>query len=209
MRLSKVLFNCLFIFFLCNLSQYAWSSQFVPVQLAYGLTMELPRNWAYADKEGQQLLETYAESVLRLAATHMEADGSELLILAKYPDPRTHAAVFVSADRISKSFGDFKGWNNEQLLKHGNDLRRDLEKSYTVSGNRLVEWLGTRKVNFKGIHSIQNRWRRSLKTNPVVCVEQTLIPIKDRIITISLSYREKDKVLWEPVVRAIYESLSF
>lgn len=209
MRLSKVLSNCLFVFLLCNLSQYAWSGQFVPVRLAYGITMEFPRDWSYASEQGQQLLATHAESVLRLSATPTRVEGTELLIFAKYPDPRTYAAVIVNANRLSKSSGDFNGWSNEQLLKYGNDLRADLEKSYPVQGNRLVEWLGTRKVMVKGIHAIQSRWRRSLKTNPVVYVEQTQIPTKDRLITISLSYREGEKALWEPVVRAIYQSLSF
>jgi hypothetical protein len=202
--LSKWLYICFSVAF----SQYAWSAQFVPVQLASGITMELPRDWSYANEQGKQLLLTHVESVGRLSAIRM-GEGSELLIFAKYPDPRTYASVTVTVSGPSLSSEMIKGWSNERLLKYGNDLRADFEKSYPVQGNRLVEWLGTRKVVFKGINAIQSRWRRSLQTNPVVYVEQIQIPTKDRLINITLSYREKEKALWEPVVRAIYQSLSF
>lgn len=201
---SKWLYICLSI----SLSQCAWSGQFVPIRLAHGITMEFPRDWSYAGEQGKQLLLTHAESVVRLSANSIGAD-SELLIFAKYPDPRTYASVTVTFGRPSLSSEMVKGWDAEHLLKYSNDLRADFEKSYPMQGNRLVEWIGTRKIVFKGINSIQNTWRRALKTNPVVYVEQTQIPSKNGLINITLSYREKEKALWEPVVRTIYQSLSF
>jgi hypothetical protein len=208
MWLSKLLFNCLLILLLCGISPYAWSSQFVRVQLDYGITIDLPRDWGYVDEKGQHLLKTYVESVSRVSR-HPNPTGAGPLIVAKYPDPKTHASVLVSAYPISKSFGDFKDWKNEDLLRQSNRLQKDLEKSYLVQGIRLIEWIGTRKVNYKGIHAIQNRWRRSMQNNPVVLVEQTLIPAKYHMITLTLSYSEQDKMPWGVIMKAIYQSLSF
>jgi|GEM_PF-3966022 len=205
-RLLKSSLCCCLIVFTYSIPQHAWGSQFVRVQLDHGISIDLPRDWAYVDENGQHLLKTYAESVSRISG---KSYGKVPLIIAKYPDPKTHASVIVSSDPISKSFGDYKDWGEEDLVRHGNGLRTDLGKNYSVQGIRLVEWLSTRKVTCKGIHSIQNRWRRSMLNNPVVLVEQTLIPAKEQMITVMLSYHEKDKALWMPIMRAIYESLSF
>lgn len=198
----------LYFFLAVAFSQCALSSQFVPVKLAYGITMEFPRDWSYANEQGKQLLLTHAESVGRLSSIST-GDGSELLIFAKYSDPQTYASVTVAVSRPSLSSEMIRGWSNEHLLKYGNGLRADFEKSYPAQGNRLVEWLGTRKVLFKGINAIQSRWHRALQTNPVVYVELTQIPTKDRLINITISYREKEKLLWEPIMRSTYQSLSF
>lgn len=195
-----------FVFFLSMVD--SWGNQFVTIQLNHGISVDLPRDWGYADESGRQLLLTHAESVERVSGFQSSGEF-ELLIFAKYGDSSSYASATITVSSPSLSSEYIGSWSNAKLMSYGDSLQKDFEQSYPAQGNRIVEWMGTQKVVIRGVNAIQTRWRRALQSNPTVYVEQTQIPRKDQLINVTLSYREKDKAVFEPIIRAIYMSITF
>lgn len=186
----------------------SWGNQFVTIRLNHGINVDLPRDWGYADESGRQLLLTHAESIARVSSLQSSGE-TELLIFAKYGNSGSYASVTITVSPPTLSSEYIGSWSNAKLKSYGDSLQKDFEQSYPAQGNRIVEWKGTQKVVIRGMNAIQTRWLRALQSNPTVYVEQTQIPRKDRLINVTLSYREKDKAIFEPIIRAIYMSITF
>lgn len=76
-------------------------------------------------------------------------------------------------------------------------MRSQIEQ---VPGNRMLDWMPPRVENINGMTAIVFNYRRQLADNPPVLVWEYRFQNYDRLIILTMSYRETEKAYWQPLL---------
>ena len=76
-------------------------------------------------------------------------------------------------------------------------MRSQIEQ---VPGNRMLEWAPPYVDNINGMTAIVFNYRRQLADNPPVLVWEYRFQNFDRLVILTMSYRETEKAYWQPLL---------
>jgi len=114
--------------------------------------------------------------------------------------------IRIMVETIPGSDGDFDKIN-EQIKISGNELselnadfKSQIIQSFQGTALKLIEWYPTEIVELNNMSAIKISYRRQLKDQPHVMVEILRIQNYDRMHSLTLSYREKEKSFWKPII---------
>lgn len=182
-------------------------SHFVVASLPRGVRIEVPRDWGLLSEEQLRLIGTSVEASLDLTGLSSDSDGEVNLLTANTMSRSTYAAVrvdslappTVSPDVLSAlSDADIKGLQPQ--------MRSVLERGLTEHGLEIEHYFGTRREQISGYPALVTDYRRNGPHGPVIVrLVQLYTPTQE--VSVNLSYRESEKVLWMPVINKMYRSL--
>ena len=86
-------------------------------------------------------------------------------------------------------------------------FKSSIEESFMNTRLKLLNWYGTDWVKINSSYAIRYSYLRKLQGRPPVYVEVYGFLNNDRTHYITLSYRQEDKNLWQPLYKKILESI--
>ena len=207
---SQLAFN-LFLgsMLICTGFVYA-SENFTVVQLPNNVTVELPVNWTVLSKNQRISLDSWVKersaqlnsditSDLSFAANlYDDQDNiSALFNIRYYPDIET-----TQAESGALSLSDIKGIDDA--------VKTQTEASYARSNLRILKWMGSTKQTINGINVLVIEYLREGakgKGGSAYCVRLIKVLNASQSFTLTVSYREDQKSLLQPICDHITQSL--
>jgi hypothetical protein len=184
-------------------------STFVRLQFGNDVSIEVPRNWNYLDKNIRQHLNTYSEATSKFAGIDVNQGNNQILVAANaYTNGKKPSATM----RLSVRVGAFP---TQAEIKDTdlNALRRNVEMALSKVQSSLPE-------NVKGMNLLDVSVKRLGDYYTIVTEKQVdyvsgseldrldVIYVGSKVYKLNTSYRKSEAWLFEPVIRHIRQSLT-
>lgn len=192
-------------------SATAQDTPFRSVQLAYGISLEIPSHWKVLPQEIRQNLRAAGEAMTQNAGIEGPSRTKKsLLAVNATPDP-TGSMIRVSVTTPPDyTQADLAAATVVEL----NQMRSELYamfKNLEASGGPKVLEMQTPKIERinNQLALVMGYTRASLVGPSPWQVTQYKIPISNRLIEITLSHRQADAIVWKPILDNVKRSIQF
>lgn len=180
------------------------------MEVAGGLSIDIPSHWYVIDADSRRNLVLSGNTAAELAGVQTQMNKVRVLAVNALPSP-TGAMIGLSISWPPEySEADLRAASPADL----EDLVREFEISMRAaephSGVRVLEVQPAHIESFKQHTVVVLRYRRASSQGPSPWqVTQYKIPLDDRIVELTLSYRESDQWIWRPILERVKKSLTF
>jgi hypothetical protein len=114
--------------------------------------------------------------------------------------------IRIMIETIPGEDGDFDKINEEiniskkELTELSQEFKNQILQSFSGTTLKLIEWYPTEIVELNNMSAIRISYKRQLKNQPYVLVEIYRIQNFDRMHSLTISYREKEKSIWKDII---------
>ncbi len=135
-----------------------------------------------------------------------------------YPDPE-HRVIFMQKNKndyariiIKTDFteaDELNQWRTptrDELNEFNLYQKEGIKNSMRRTPMKMIRWLGTNIVYVNKQKAIKISYERQLRNQPIVLVNMYVIPNKTKKHYITLSYRKKDRKVWQPLFQKTLSS---
>lgn len=184
-------------------------NNFIPIRLPQGVQIELPRNWEALSKNQRITLDSSVQS--RNENAGIFDATSDLNFGANcYDEAGKTAAImnirYYSDLELSQSVARAAGQYDIHELDSA--LRESIIKAGQINGFSVLSWNGTNKQVINGTTSFITEYKRSpLKNNGNFKVRLVRVFNGSKSFTLTISYREDQEYLMQPICDRIISSL--
>jgi hypothetical protein len=192
-------------------SASAQNTSFRSVQLAYGISIEIPSHWKVLSQETRQNLRAAHEAMTKNADIEdLSRETQSLLAVNATPDPAssiirvsvTTPPEYTQADLVAATAAEL----NQMRLELS-----DMFKKYEAYGGPKILGMQTPRVEQinNQLALVMSYTRTDLISPSPWQVAQYKIPASNKLIEITLSYRQSDAVVWKLILENIKHSIRF
>lgn len=181
-------------------------SRFTPLNLPLGVRVEVPRNWRPLDGDFNTTIETAGEAAMNLAGIELPPGQKVNLFRANSNPPTTYAGIAINATDSDTSPEELLAASNREIGELTLTTRQMMEKLFSVQNFHIIEFDTIRREIVNGHPSLVINYVRSGPKGPVV-VQMTRLFIGEKEISLNLSYRQSEEVIWKPIVEYIRSSI--
>lgn len=103
-------------------------------------------------------------------------------------------------------FEDLLKLDIRDLIEINNELKTQVENTFRGTGLKLIQWDGVDFVRVNNILVMRINYLRQLNTNPYVRVNLYKFQNKNKIHTLTMSFRQEDSLLWNPLYNKVLNS---
>jgi hypothetical protein len=185
------------------------NSNFIRLKLPRAVELDLPKGWWSLGSEELKLIATSLEAAMDLSGTAVPRDEKKITLIAANSMPKTtYAAIRInSVTPPSVTRDEYKAITRGDLAQMQQQTRQILAQMMQLQGNALIEGsLKVRLEEFADFPAFVTEYRRTGPQGPVsVQLMQVFRPTDE--ITINLSYRESETVIWKTVIEKVRRSI--
>ena len=209
--IQKYLLYSFAVFVLFSNSVFAKDTAFRRVQLAYGISLDVPSHWTLLSQDSRKNFHAAAQAVSENAGVEVSGGRKESsLAMNATPNP-TGAMMRVSVtsppDYTQNDLASMTSENIKEMAVETLNVFRKLEAS---GGPKVFEMQPIRIEKIKKIHILVIPYVRASINSPSSWqVTQYKIPTSDKLIEITLSHRQSDAVVWRPILERVKRSVQF
>ena len=195
-----------------NAKPIAGDSHFQRLSLKEGISIEVPSHWDMHSEAEKKNFSASGEGVARAAGIDYDTTESKsrLLAVSALPIP-SGAKIRVNVIRpLTFSEGDLRAATAQEMKDIKEDISTQMAKEMTVMGAKLLSVEMPRVESINGTAAILFQYRRTDSRGPSPwTVSLYRIPVKDKLIELTLSFRESDGTVWKPILDYAKQSLRF
>lgn len=207
----KFLFPTLLLASLFFAPTAAQDTAYRRVLLVHDISVEIPSHWKVLSQETRNNLRVVGEALTKNAGIE-SSSGKKVSLLAvnATPDPTgamirltvTYPPDYTQADLVAATPADLKDLDTDMQ-----NMVRKLEASGSL---KIIEMQPVRVETLNNYHMLVMPYVRASINGPSPWqVTQYKIPASDRLIEITLSHRQSDAVLWQPILEHVKRSVQF
>ncbi len=196
---------------LLNHPAFAQDASFRRVQLAYGISLDVPSHWTVLSLENRKNVSAAGQAMIENSGIDGSSGRKEtLLAINATPNP-TGAMIRVSvttppdytqSDLAAATPADIKELEDEMLK-----LFRQLE---AYGGPKIIEMQSFHIEKINNYRILVMPYVRAGVNGPSPWqVSQYKIPVSNRLIEITLSHRQSDAIVWRPIFERVKRSVKF
>lgn len=197
------------LFFTQSLA-YARPLTFQHIQLNHGISVDIPSHWLILSSDIKKNVTTAADAMLSNADIEPE-EGVKKTLLAVNSTPNPTGAM-IRVGILSHQY-----WTQAKLESASEEELREVQtamidvfKRLEASGTKiLIEMQPVRVEKLNGVNVLVTSYIRESKFGPPWQVTQYKIPVKNRLIEFTLSYRLADDIIWKPILEYVKRSIRF
>ncbi len=196
---------------LTHTTAFAEDISFRKVQLAYGISLDIPAHWVVLEEAVRKNIGAAGEAILNNSGVEGSAGRKERLLKVNAVPYPTGAMIGVSVtSAIDYTQADVAAFTAADLNDIGTEMRKAWEKLEASGTPKLLEMQPTRIEPFNNFLALVISYVRADLFGPSPWqVTQYKIPVSNQLIEITLSYRQSDGVLWKPVLERVRRSVRF
>lgn len=186
------------------------SHNFATLELPNGVLVDLPRNWMTLSNNHRITIDTAVESKLDLSQID-KRNPSDLGFAANYYDDTGKTAGILNIryyPAIVATQSDAENAGPAGIHELDEGIREGLSKTEAAFGMKILSWNGTQKESINGLTAFVSDYRRqSLNGHDAFRVRLVRILAGTRSFTMTISYREPDEYLLQPICDRIILSI--
>ena len=192
-------------------SASAQDTSFRRVQLVHDISLEIPSHWKVLSQETRQNLVAVGKETLKNADVEGPS-GKKIKLLAvnATPDP-TGAMISVSVISPPEyTQDDLAAATPADLKDIGNETQNMFRKLEVSGGPKIIEMQPVRIEKLNNYRVLVVPYVRTSKIGTSTWqVTQYKIPVSNRLVEITLSYRQSDAIVWQPILERVKRSAQF
>ncbi len=207
----KYIFFPFVIFALFCHFAFAEDTSFRWVQLAYGISLDVPSHWTLLSQDSRKNFRAAAQAMSENAGIEVSGSRKEsLLAINATPNP-TGAMIRVSvtspSDYTQNYLASLTSENLKEMTAETLSIFRKLEAS---GGLKVIEMQPIRIEKIKDYRVLVIPYvRMGANGASPWQVTQYKIPTSSRLIEVTLSHRQSDAMVWQPILEKVKLSVRF
>ena len=208
---SKRLFCLVIASALFGHSAFAQGTSFRRIQLAYGISLEIPSHWKTFSQDTRKNIGAAGEAITSDAGIEGPSGQKEsLLAVNAVPDP-TGATIRVSVTSPPDyTQADLAAATPVDLKEVGTEMKKMFGKLEASDGPKIIEMQPVRIEKLNNYHGLVMPYvRAGINGRSTWQVTQYKIPVSNRLIEITLSHRQSDALVWRPILERVKRSVHF
>jgi len=192
-------------------SHPGFSQEFRTLQLAYGISIDVPSHWTELPIEVRKNLGAAGRAVVDNGGLASSSTKVSLLAMNATPAPQgAMIRVSVSTPPDFSQF-DLLSATSSDLDEVGAEASRVFKEIEPRGGPKVIGMLPT-KVEFINNHrALTLSYVRAdvANTSSTWLVTQYKIPVETHMIELTLSFRQSDGSIWLPILERVKRSVAF
>lgn len=207
--MRTIIFYIVFVIF--AQSVFAEETTFKSVQLSYGISLEIPSHWEVLSQDAKQNLAAASESMGKNAGVVDDNGKKErLLAVSALPMP-SGAKIRLSVTSPPEFTQDnLSATSALELNQLQSEFYTMFNKMMVSGGLKLLEMKPPRIERFNDkLALVLDYTRTDAYGSSPWQVIQYKIPVSDRLIEFTLSYRLSDAIVWKPILENVKHSIQF
>lgn len=186
-------------------------SSFRHVQLAYGISLDIPSHWTVFSQDARSNFKIAGEAIAENAGIETQGGHKKNLLAVNATPSPTGAMIGVSAtappdytqrDLLSLTPSDLKMLEAE--------MYKGFKRMELSGGPKIIEMQPARIEKFNKYNALVLSYVRASKVGGSNWqVVQYKIPISNQLIEVTLSHRQSDAVIWRPILEKVKRSINF
>ncbi|MFI3189268.1 hypothetical protein BCS42_14210 [Crenothrix sp. D3] len=209
---KQSLYSLLMFFILFTTSVFAQDTSFHRVELAYGISLDIPSNWVVLSQDSKKNIAVAGEAMLSNAGIEGSSGQKErLLAVNAQPESNNNATIRVSVTMPPDyTQADIAIATPKDLEAIGFEMQK-LFKTIEVSGGiKIIEMQPVHIEKFNNFLSLVMPYVRAGVNDSVPWqVTQYKIPVSNRLIEITFSYKQTDALVLNPILERVKSSVQF
>jgi hypothetical protein len=206
--IARRLFQLLLLAALSSQGAAQAAENFVAIRLPKGVAVELPRNWSTLSDNQRITLDTWVQ--VKTESFTTEPLTSELSFAANYYDDKSlTAAIFnvryYRAQELTQD--DARQASSADVKELDEVLRQSVVPGVEASGNRLLVWRGTKRVDINGATAFVSEYRRSTPQGGAFRAQLVRVFNGPKTFTVTVSYREDQAFFLSPICDRVIRSI--
>lgn len=209
--IQKYLFRAFVVFSLLGNSAYAEDTSFRRVQLAYGISLDVPSHWTTLSQDNRKNFRAAGQAMAENAGIERPSGRKEsLLAMNAVPNP-TGAMIRVSVTSPpAYTQNDLAAVTPGELKEFGADMLGMFRKLEASGGPKIIEMQPVRIEKFNNYRVLALPYvRAGINGASPWQVTQYKIPVSNRLIEITFSHRQSDAIVWQPILEIVKRSVKF
>jgi hypothetical protein len=191
-------------------STYSESSFFHKIKLIHGISIDVPTHWRILSQATRKNINTAGQSMIDNSSLERPSGRKETL-LAMNALPRPAGAMIRISVTSPPDYtqDDLNNTTKSELKEIGIEMLNMFRKLES-SGLKIIEMQPTRIEKFGDYSVLVMSYVRAGLNGPSPWqVTQYKIPVSDKLIELTLSYRKSDSIVWIPILERVKRSLIF
>jgi len=184
---------------------------FVRVNLAYGISLDVPEHWDVLSKENRKNIAAAGVAIAQNAGADRPSGSKEpLLAVNATPNP-AGATIRVSVTSPSGfTQSELAAMSSADLKEIEVGMLKTFKQTESAGGPKIIEMQPVRIEMINGYRVLILPYLRvgAIEPSPWQ-VTQYKIPVSNRMIEITLSHRMSDAVVWRPILERVKRSVIF
>jgi hypothetical protein len=209
--IQKQLFCAFVAFVLLADSAFAQDTSFRRVQLAYGISLDVPSHWTVLSQDNRRNLRAAGQAMTDNAGIEGPSGRKESLLAVNAAPNPTGAMIRVSVTSPPEhTQADLAGATPADLKEVGSEMLNMFKKLEASGGPKIIEMQPVRIEKFKNYRVLVIPYVRAGINEPSPWqVMQYKIPVSNRLIEITLSHMQSDAIVWPPILERVKRSVQF
>lgn len=208
----KNLFITAFVAFaLLSHPAFAQDASFRRVQLAYGISLDVPSHWTVLSLENRKNIGAAGQAMTENAGIEGSTGRKESLLAMNATPSPTGAMIRVSVTSPPDyTQSDLAAATSADIKEIGAEMLSMFRKLETSGGPKILEMQPLRIEKFNNYRVLVIPYVRAgiIGSSPWQ-VSQYKIPVSNRLIEITLSHRQSDAFVWRPILERVKLSVQF
>jgi len=168
--------------------------------------VDVPKNWWIISGDLNTNIETAGEAGMNLAGFDVPSGKKVNLFRANSMPKTTYAGIAVNATDADIAANDILGASAPDLTELTPMMKEMMERSLAQGGLSVIEFYPIEKREIDGQPALFINYKRTGPQGPVI-VRMTRLVVGNKEISLNLSYRESESVLWKPIIGYMEKSL--
>ncbi len=205
-RLCLVIASALF-----GHSAFAQETLFRRVELAYGISLEIPSHWTMFPQDTRKNIGAAGEAMTNNAGIEGSSGRKERLLAVNATPNPAGAMIRVSiSSPPDYTQADLAVATRADLKEVGVEMKNMFTKLEVSGGPKIIEMQPIRIEELNKHHGLVMPYvRAGINGSSPWQVTQYKIPVSTRLIEITLSYRQSDAIMWRPILERVKRSVQF
>jgi len=210
-NIKHLFFSAIVALTLLTNSAFAQKTSFRSIQLAYGISLDVPSHWTVLSLEHRKNIAAAGQATTDNAGIEESSGRKEsLLAINATPNP-TGAMIRVSVtsppDYTQYHLAAATPADLQEVRAEMLKLFRQLEPSGVLKINEMQPVRIERFNNYRVL--VIPYIRAGVNSPSPWQVTQYKIPVSNHLIEITLSHRQSDAIVWRPILERVKRSVKF
>lgn len=181
-------------------------TNYAQLSLPHGVRVKVPKNWWIVGKDMNATIATVQEATLEMSGVDIPKFKQTLLFRASSMPKTTYASISVTATDPDMTSDDLAQVTPE-ILREIDPISRDaIRKMLKAGGYELESFEPIKVVKMNGLLAMEMNYQRSGPKGPVM-VRTLNLPVGDKSIVFTLSYRKAEAGLWKVTTEYMKSSI--
>jgi hypothetical protein len=192
-------------------SAFAQDTSFRRIQLPYGISLEIPSHWTVLSQDTRKNLDTAGSAIMGNAGIEgSNGQKQNLLAVNAIPEPTGSMIRISVTSPLDYTQADLAAVTATDLKDVGAEALKMFRQVETSGGPKIIEMQSVRIEKLNKQLVLVMPYVRASKLGPSPWqVTQYKIPVSNRLIEITLSYRQSDAIVWRPILERVKRSVRF